>query len=53
MDVGCVIFGMKCRKKQKNMPKITVYKARMTWQFGGTLGCHTSQRIYGRNISNT
>ena len=31
MDVGCVTFGMKRRKKQKNTPEIMVYKAGMTW----------------------
>jgi len=52
MEVGCVIFGMKRRKKPKNTPEIIVYKAGMTWWFGGISGCHTSWRIYSRNISN-
>ena len=30
MEVGCVIFDMKCRKSQKNTPEITIYKAGMT-----------------------
>jgi hypothetical protein len=54
MKVGCVIFGMKRRKKPKHTLEITIYKqAGMTWQFGGILGRHTSRRIYGRNISST
>jgi len=53
MEVGCMIFGMKCRKKPKNMPEVTVYKAGMTWWFGGILEGHTSRRIYGCNISST
>jgi len=53
MEVGYVTFGMKRRKKPKNTPEITVYKAGMMWRFKGILGCHTSQRIYGRNISST
>jgi len=30
MEVGSMTFGMKRRKKPKNMPKITIYKAGMT-----------------------
>jgi len=30
MEVGCVIFGIKLRKRQKNMLEITVDKAGMT-----------------------
>jgi hypothetical protein len=53
MEVGFLIFGMKHRKKPKNTPEITVYKARMTWWFGGISSRSTSQRIYGCNISST
>jgi hypothetical protein len=54
MDVGCVTFGMKRRKKQKkNTLEITIYKAGMTWRFGGISGRYTSRRIYERNISST
>jgi hypothetical protein len=53
MEVGFVTFGMKRRKKPKNMPKITIYKAGMTWRFGGISGRNTSRRIYERNISST
>ena len=41
MEVGCVTFGMKSRKKPKNTPEITVYKARITWRFGGVSERHT------------
>jgi hypothetical protein len=51
MKVGCVIFGMKRKKKPKNMLEITVYKAGMTWQFERISCRHTSRRIYGRYIS--
>ena len=53
MDVGCVTFDMKRRKKKKNMPEITIYKAGMMWQFRGILGRHTSLSIYGHIISST
>jgi hypothetical protein len=46
-------FWYEAQKKAKNMLEITVYKAGMTWQFGGISGCHTSWMIYGRNISST
>ena len=51
MKGGCVIFGMKRRKKPKNMLEITVYKAGMTWRFERISGRQTSRRIYGRYIS--
>lgn len=50
-QLGYVIFGMKRRKKPKNMLEITIYKAGMMWQFERISGCHTSRRIYGRYIS--
>jgi hypothetical protein len=54
-DHGCRLrdFGIKREKKQKNMLEMMVYKAGMTWKFGGISGRRTSQRIYGRNISST
>ena len=51
--VGCVTFGMRCKKKLKNMPEMTLYQAEMTWWFGRIPGRHTSRRIYGRNIFST
>jgi hypothetical protein len=42
MEVGCVIFGMKHRKSQKNTLEITIYKAEMMWHFGGISSRHTS-----------
>jgi hypothetical protein len=53
MEVGCMTFGIKRRKKPKNTLEITVYKAGMTWWCGGVSDRHTSQRIYGRNISSS
>jgi len=41
------------QKRPKNTRKITVYKAGMTWRFGGISNCHTSRGIYGRNILST
>jgi hypothetical protein len=35
MEVGCVIFGMNHKKRQKKMQEITVFKAGTTWRFGG------------------
>jgi hypothetical protein len=48
-----MIFGMKRRKKPKHSLEITVYKAGMTWLFGGISGHHISWMIYGRYISST
>ena len=53
MKVGCVIFGMTHKKKPKNMQEITVYKAEMTWWFGGISNHHKSRGIYGHNILST
>ena len=35
MDIGCVTFDMKHRKKQKTMLEIMFYQAGMTWWFIG------------------
>jgi hypothetical protein len=53
MEVGCVIFDMKQKKRPKNTREITVSKAGMMWQFGGISNRHTSRRINGRNILST
>jgi hypothetical protein len=54
MEVGCVIFGMKQKKKAKKKTReITVSKAGTTWQFGGISNRYTSQEIYGHNILST
>jgi len=54
MEVGCVIFGMKQKKKAKKKTReITVSKAGTTWRFGGISNRYTSQEIYGRNILST
>jgi hypothetical protein len=53
MEVGCMIFGMKKKKRQKKKREITVSKAGMTWQFGGISNRYTSRQIYGRNILST
>ena len=42
MEGGCMTFGMKRKKSQKNTPEITVYKAGMMWRFGGISSRHTS-----------
>ena len=53
MEVGYVIFCMNHKKKPKNTREITVYKAGMTWWFGGISNRHTSWWIYGHNIFST
>jgi hypothetical protein len=54
MEVGCVIFGMKHKKRQKKKTReITVSKAGTTWRFGGISNRYTSRQIYGRNILST
>jgi len=35
MEVGCVIFGMKHKKRPKTMGEIKVSKVGATWWFGG------------------
>jgi hypothetical protein len=52
MKISCVIFDMNHKKKPKHTREITVYKAGMTWRFGGISNCHTSRGIYGHNIFN-
>jgi hypothetical protein len=47
MEVGCVIFGMTHKKKQKDMREITVLKDGMRWRFGGNSNRHSSWGIYG------
>jgi len=46
-------FWYEAQKKTKHTLEIMVYKAGMTWLFGGILGCHTSWRINGHYISST
>jgi hypothetical protein len=53
MEVGCVIFGMKHKKRQKKTREITVFKAGTTWRFGGISNSYTSWEIYGRNKLST
>jgi len=53
MEVGCVIFGMKHKKRQKKPREIRVSKAGMTWRFEGILNRYTSRQIYGRTILST
>jgi len=50
MEVGCVIFGMKHKKRHKKTWEITVSKAGTTWRFGGISNRYTSRQIYGCNI---
>jgi hypothetical protein len=45
-----MIFGMRRKKNLKNMLEKMLYQVGMMWWFGRILGCHTSRRIYGRNI---
>jgi hypothetical protein len=52
MEVGCMIFGMK-HKRRKKIQEIMVSKAGMTWQFGGISNRYTSWQIYGHNIFST
>jgi len=42
MEVGCVIFGMKPKKNQKETREITVLKDGMRWRFGGNSNRHSS-----------
>jgi len=49
MEVGCMTFGMKRRKKPKNTPEITVYKAGMMWRFKGRLA-YIPEDIWGQYI---
>jgi len=42
MEVGCVTFGMKPKKRQKDMRGITVLKDGMRWQFDGNSNRHSS-----------
>jgi len=51
MEVGCVIFGMKHKKRPKTMREITV--AVTTWRVGGISNRYTSREIYDRNILST
>jgi hypothetical protein len=50
MEVGCVIFGMKHKKRPKKTREIEVSKAETTWQFGGISNRYTSRKIFGHNI---
>jgi len=52
MEVGCMIFFMK-HKKRKKTREIMVFKAGTTWQFGGISNRYTSRQIYGCNILST
>jgi len=49
MEIGCVIFGIKNKKKPKQTREITVSKARTTWRVGGISNHYTSREIYGQN----
>jgi hypothetical protein len=53
MEVGCVIFCMTHKKKQKDMREITVLKDGMRWRFGENSNHHSSRGIYGRHILST
>jgi len=50
MEVGCVIFGMKHKKRPKKTREMEVSKAETTWQFGGISNRYTSRKIFGHNI---
>ena len=50
IEVGCMIFGMKAKKKTR---EITISKAGTTWRFGGISNCYTSRDIYSHNMLST
>ena len=47
MEVGCMIFRMTQKKKQKDTREITVLKDEMRWRFDGNSNRHSSRGIYG------
>jgi hypothetical protein len=53
MEVGCVIFDMKHKKKPTKKRELTVSKAGTTWRVEGISNRYTSQDIYGCNILST
>jgi len=52
MEVGCVIFSMKPKKK-KETREITVLKDGMRWQFGENSNRHSSRGKYEKHILST
>jgi len=50
MEVGCMIFGMKHKKRLKKTREITVSKAGTTWRFGEISNRYTFWEIYSHNL---